>query len=120
MTEDESPPQSLGPQVTTEPSSLRAAKALAVENISTTPEVRSELTEDEYTKKKLRNQVTTEPSDLRAAKESRFENILVIFDFPIIRPRRFVTFVSEREDLTKDEYPPYWLSPQVTTEPFSF
>ena len=67
-TSDESPPWSDPPQVMTEPSSFRAAKAVEVEKILLTPEDSEEDTEDELPPLSVDPQVMTEPSFFRAAK----------------------------------------------------
>ena len=56
------------PQVTTEPSSLMAAKADSVEKISVTPLERDEKTELEFPPYEPSPQVTTEPSSLMDGK----------------------------------------------------
>ena len=66
---EESPPAISGPQVTTEPSFFKAAKAHCVEEIDFTFEVRLPPTGLEESPPDMESpQVTTEPFDLRAAK----------------------------------------------------
>ena len=70
----ESPPL-VFPQVTTEPSALRAANAPPVEKISITPLDKSTVSESPPLP--VRPQVTTEPSILSAAKALLLEKISV-------------------------------------------
>ncbi len=68
LKDEELPPLSECPQVMTEPSSLRAAKALSVEKIFETPELNDELTVEELPPLLESPQEITEPLLLRAAK----------------------------------------------------
>ena len=69
VTSEESPPDMESPQVTTEPSFFKAAKAHWVDEIDVTPEARSPpVGKVESPPKMAPPQVTTDPFDLRAAK----------------------------------------------------
>ena len=69
MTSEESPPDMESPQVTTEPSFFKAAKANWLDEIDFTFEVRLPPTGfEESPPKKTPPQVKTEPFDFRAAK----------------------------------------------------
>ena len=107
VTSEESPPDMESPQVTTEPSFFKAAKANWLDEIDVTPEARSPPTGlEESPPKKDPPQVTTEPFDFRAAKALGFEKMAVTFE---------VRFAE-----TEEESPPDMEAPQVTTEPFDF